>query len=191
MLPLAVAVGLMLLLLGWRRGALAWLAALCATLGAMLLLKLAMIPCGPPPLHTPSGHTAAAAVVCGGLALILGRGRYTGAVLLAAAAAALVIGLSRLALGMHTASEVIIGGIVGLAGAMLLVRLAGRPPAHLNLRWIVGTVVVILVLFHGLRLPAEAAIRFLAFRTAHDFRICQMPMRSQAWLQRAGSSPDL
>jgi membrane-associated phospholipid phosphatase len=193
-LPLAVAVGLVLLLLGWRRGAFAWLAALGVTFGTMLSLKLAMIPCGPPPLHTPSGHTAAAAVVCGGLALILGRGRYAGAVPLAAAAAALVVGLSRLVLGLHTAPEVIVGGTVGIAGAMLLDRVAGRPPLDLNLRWIIGTVVAVLVLFHGLRLPAEAAIRFLAFRAALDFRVCQSTKAATpdpARLQPAGSSLDL
>src|SRR5579884_655434 len=70
-LPLVVAVAATLLISGWKRGALAWLITAGATLGLMLILKLACIACGPPQLRTPSGHTAAAAIVAGSLAALL------------------------------------------------------------------------------------------------------------------------
>ena len=74
-LPLIVAIGIALWLLGWRRGALAWIVTACLTLGAMLVLKLLAMACGPDHLRTPSGHTAAAAFVTGSLAAILFRAR--------------------------------------------------------------------------------------------------------------------
>ena len=40
----------------------------------MLALKLVEFACGPSLLRAPSGHTAAAAVVCGGLAVMLTQG---------------------------------------------------------------------------------------------------------------------
>ena len=69
-LPLLLAVGLVLLLAGWWRGALAWFIAVSATLGAVLVAKLSTMACQsllpPVGLLSPSGHTASAAVVYGG-----------------------------------------------------------------------------------------------------------------------------
>lgn len=164
-LPLAAAIAIGLAACGWRRGALAWIAAVAGTLGIMGVLKLASHACGPllPGLHlrSPSGHTAAAAAVYGGLIALLGR-RFldrpawlgAGAVLCAAA-----IGASRLALGVHSVIEVAIGGIVGVAGAFVLIRLAGRPPPALRPAPLVAAVLAVAVAFHGFHLPAEAAIR--------------------------------
>ena len=73
-LPLAVGVTIALYALGWRRGALAWAVAVGGTLALMLALKLVEFACGPSLLRAPSGHTAAAAVVCGGLAVMLTQG---------------------------------------------------------------------------------------------------------------------
>ncbi|MDE2007851.1 MAG: PA-phosphatase, partial [Rhodospirillales bacterium] len=69
-LPLWLAIGAVLALSGWRRGAAAWLIAVGATLAAVGIGKLAGISCGPPWLRSPSGHTAAAGVVAGGLAVL-------------------------------------------------------------------------------------------------------------------------
>ena len=172
-LPLALAVGVVLLLLGWRRGAAAWMVGVGGTLALMLVLKVAGWACGPPLWRTPSGHAAAAAVVCGGLALIVvRRDRPYRAVFIAVLAAA-VIGASRLLLGAHSLPEVVVGGAVGIAGASLLARLAGPPPQGLRARWVAAVVVAVLVLFHGSRLPAEAHIGGLAFRLAHHFRVCR------------------
>ena len=75
--PLAVGIALIFALSGWRRGALAWTAAIGGTLSLILFLKLRFFACD----HlltearpgNPSGHTAAAAAVYGGLLAIAMR----------------------------------------------------------------------------------------------------------------------
>ncbi|MGH7154826.1 MAG: phosphatase PAP2 family protein [Acetobacteraceae bacterium] len=172
-LPVAATVGLILWAQGWRRGALGWSLAVGGTLTTMLVMKLVGIACGPDMLRTPSGHTAAAAVVCGGLVVILGRGGRCRTVLLAAVPAAVIIGLLRWLGRVHTVPEVVLGGMIGIGGALILARLAGAPPAGLRARWVVGAVIATLVLFHGWRLPAEAHIRMLALLGARELRICR------------------
>ncbi|HEY6430411.1 MAG TPA: phosphatase PAP2 family protein [Acetobacteraceae bacterium] len=176
-LPLVVGIAVTLLALKWRRGAVAWLIAVGGTLAAMFVLKVVGIACGPDLLRTPSGHTAAAAVVCGGLAMILARGSARW-VLLAALLAAVVIGASRLALGAHTVPEVILGGLVGASGAVLLARLAGRPPEGFRVGIVAGIAVMLLALFHGERLPAETPIHGIAYQIARELEVCR---GSPAW----------
>ncbi len=165
-LPVVAATGLALLILGWWRGALAWFVAVPATLGVVLLGKLSTIACQnllpPIGLLSPSGHTASAAVVFGGvLALLLGRlprGRVALAVL-GAASVATAVGYTRLALGVHTVADVIAGGLIGVAGVAAFAALAGRRPA-LPRAWIgvAATVVAVTVLFHGRHVHAEKYI---------------------------------
>lgn len=166
-LPLWLALGAVLAVLGWRRGALAWLAAVGGTLLAVGLAKLFLLSCGPAGLRSPSGHTAAAGVVCGGLAVLAG---WRGArVAVAALAGAALIGATRLALGAHSPAEVAAGAAAGLAGALALARLAGPRPPGLRLRWLAVTLAVVVSLFHGLRLPAEAVLRGVSAR----LRVCR------------------
>ncbi len=166
LLPLTLAMGPMLVYAGWPRGAFAGVIAIPATLGVILLLKLTLATCGyflPGALHSPSGHTAAAGAVYGSLLAILAShlsGR-SGWALPCALGVALVIGMSRLILGVHTLQDVVIGGLVGILGALGFARLAGQPPAGLRLRPIVMIALLIIILLHGARLPAEAAIRLM------------------------------
>jgi membrane-associated phospholipid phosphatase len=158
-LPVAAAVALVLAAQGWRRGALAWIAVVAMTLGVILLMKVGFLACAPVfhpwELRSPSGHTAAASVVAGGMvALIAGRLR---AVLCVALLAAVLIGSSRLELGFHSPPEVVIGALTGVAGAALLSFLAGPPPSRRPVSLLVVAFVVAMLL-HGMRLPAEAAI---------------------------------
>jgi membrane-associated phospholipid phosphatase len=182
-LPLVLAIGVALLVHGWRRGAVAWAVAVVATFAAMLVLKLFFLACshtlGTTDIHNPSGHVAAATVVTGGLATLLFRRRAT--ILPAAALAAIVIGISRIVLGVHSLPEVALGAAVGLAGASTLILLAGRPPPDLDVRRIAVIAVAIVVVFHGLHLPAEAHIRATAWRVAHILAVCQAgDLRSHA-----------
>ena len=174
MLPLVLAVAIALAVQGWRRGAAVWLVVVFATFSLMLFLKLAFLACsplfGPADLRSPSGHVAAATVVAGGLATLLTRRRIS--ILPIAALAGLVIGVSRLVLGMHSLPEVALGALVGLAGAAALLALAGSPPT-LRPGRLVAVVLIVGALFHGLHLPAEAAIRHTAFRAARMLEVCQ------------------
>jgi membrane-associated phospholipid phosphatase len=158
-LPIVAAVAVVLAAQGWWRGAFAWLTVVGITLGVILTLKLGFHACGPVfvpwELRSPSGHTAAASVVAGGLvALLAGR---RAAVVCVALLAAVVIGLSRLELGAHSPPEVVIGALTGVAGAALLSRLAGTPPTRRPVS-LLAVAFVVAMLLHGMRLPAEAAI---------------------------------
>jgi membrane-associated phospholipid phosphatase len=175
MLPVVVAIGIALLAHGWRRGAAAWIGAATGTFALMLLLKLVFIACpvslGTSGLRTPSGHVAAATIVAGGLAALLLRRRRPA--LVVAVLAALVIGVSRLALGAHSTPEVMVGAGVGLAGALALIGLAGAPPEKLDPWRVAMIAAVVALVVHGLHLPAEAHIRSTAWRLSHLLGVCQ------------------
>jgi membrane-associated phospholipid phosphatase len=175
-LPLVLAVTVALAAQGWRRGAVVWLGVVGATLAVVLLLKLVCLACAPvdglAELRSPSGHVAAAAVVAGGLAALLTRRRFS--ILPVGVLAAVVIGVSRLVLDMHSLPEVIVGAGVGLAGATALMSMAGPPPT-LKPGKLIALVVIVVAVFHGLHLPAEAAIRHAAFHAAHVLEVCQQP----------------
>jgi membrane-associated phospholipid phosphatase len=172
---MVVAIGIGLLVQGWPRGAFAWLMAVIGTFGMMLVLKMLFLACsaslGVSDLRTPSGHVAAATVVAGGLAALLGRWRH--AALFLAALAAVVIGATRLALGVHSLAEVATGAFVGLAGALALLAMAGRPPKGFSSRRTAILAAVVALIFHGLHLPAEAHIRSTAERLARILGVCQ------------------
>jgi membrane-associated phospholipid phosphatase len=173
-LPLVLATAVALAIQGWRRGAVVWLLVVAVTFVAMVVFKVMFLACsplfGPIDVHSPSGHVAAATVVTGGLAAMLTRRRAS--ILPAALLAAIVIGLSRLLLGMHSVPEVILGALVGLAGAAALLRFAGPPP-RLKIAPLVAVIVAVAALFHGLHLPAEAAIRHTAFRASQFISACR------------------
>ncbi|MDR3533736.1 MAG: phosphatase PAP2 family protein [Rhodopila sp.] len=173
-LPLVLAVAVALAVQGWRRGAMIWLVVVAATFVATLVFKLMFLACsplfGPMDVHSPSGHVAAATVVTGGLAAMLTRQRAN--ILPAALLAAIVIGVSRLVLGMHSLPEVVVGALIGLAGAGALLRFAGPPP-RLRIAPLIAVIVVVAAVFHGLHLPAEAAIRHTAFRAAQYIPACR------------------
>jgi membrane-associated phospholipid phosphatase len=187
-LPLVLATAVALAMQGWRRGAVIWLFVVAVTFVTMVVLKVMFLACtplfGPIDVHSPSGHVAAATVVSGGLAAMLSGRRVS--ILPAALLAAIVIGISRLVLGMHSLPEVILGALVGLAGAAALLRLAGAPP-RLDIAPLVAVVVAVAVLFHGLHLPAEAAIRHTAYRAARAAQIipaCRGTMEHERLMRR-------
>lgn len=163
-LPLIAIVALLLAVLGWRRGALAWLGAVGVSFAGVLALKLICLACGPElglsGLRSPSGHTAAAAVIAGGVAVVAGLGRWYVAAI--AGLAAVLIGTTRLELGLHTPVEVVLGGALGLLGALGFAWLAGEAPV-LRLRWLFAAIVAVALLLHGQHLDAEQHIRAVAF----------------------------
>jgi membrane-associated phospholipid phosphatase len=162
-LPLAIVVALVLGVMGWWRGVLAWAGAVCGTLAVMLVLKLCCLAIaedlGFGTAASPSGHVASACIVYGGLAVLLLRGRVPVAVLAAIPAVIIVaMGYSRMALGAHDLGEVIVGGVVGATGLFVLTVLAGPRPRPVA--WpVMGAAVFTIVALHGIHLEAEAAIR--------------------------------
>ena len=167
MLPLAVVVLAVLIVSGWRRGAVAWSLAVGFTFGVTLVLKAGFVVLtsafGSEFRISPSGHVASACVVYGGVALVLLRGVVPRTVVaLFPAAVVMLIGYSRVVLGMHTIPEVIAGAAVGIAGVAILAATMGPRPAFAI--WPVpaaGGVTVLLL--HGLHLPAEEAIHLASY----------------------------
>ena len=168
--PIALVIGVALLVQGWRRGAVAWAITIIATFAVMLLMKLLLIPCGAEEINTPSGHVASATVVAGALAAMLRRRRSV--VLPVAMLAAIIIGASRLLLKVHTWPEVVVGALIGMLGAVLMERLAGTPPATISVRGLVLAALVVAAVFHCVHVPAEAQIRSTAWGLAHYLGVC-------------------
>lgn len=172
-LPLVITLTLALVAQRWWRGALAWVVATAATFAIMLVLKVGFIACSRDHLlYSPSGHVAAASVVAGGMAILLLRWRPS--VLPLAILAALVVGISRILLGMHSLPEVVVGAMVGLAGATFLLWAAGPVPASLSTRSVVAVSALVVVLMHGFHLPAEAHITRYALHMRHTMG-CETP----------------
>jgi membrane-associated phospholipid phosphatase len=171
-LPIAAATLLILIATGWRRGVVAWIAAVGGTLCLILLFKLRFFACDQlipeARIRNPSGHTAAAAVVYGSIGItaaqsLLNVRRWLVPFTIAIALPiAIIIGASRMELDMHSMTEVVIGGCIGIAGAISFVALAG-PPAH-NLRVVrlLVIAVAVIALLHGARLSVEADLKGLA-----------------------------
>lgn len=159
-MPLAAAVAVAIWLSGWRRGALAWALTVALTFAAVAAAKIAVFAFGTPDslpgLQSPSGHTASAALIYGGLvAMLANRTAPQLRTILVAVLFAVTIGFTRLSLEVHTRADVMVGAAIGITGAMMLSWLAGERPEAMKLRLPAGAVAVVILLFHGLHMPAE------------------------------------
>ena len=164
-LPLFVLAALAFTVAGWRRAALVWVFVVPATLLIVSFGKLYGLGCGASlpegwDLHSPSGHTASAALIGGGLAgLLLPIRRRMATALLCAAMSATLIGCSRLSLQMHSVTDVAAGAAIGIAGAYVLVWQAGVRPRPLRHLPLLGAILLMGALaFHGTHIPAESWI---------------------------------
>jgi membrane-associated phospholipid phosphatase len=179
-LPVVLAVGLVLALYGRWRAALLWLAVIGATFAVVVALKFGFIGCGSVfdryALRSPSGHTAAAAVVAGGLAGLFTPRRAI--VLTVATLAAAVIGMSRIALNMHSPPEVVLGAAIGILGAAVLPyvlpTVSSKPPVAA-----LAIAVLVAVLLHGRRLPAEPVIERAAYAAMRFIPACRVDVGSE------------
>lgn len=145
----------------WRR-AWAWAAVMAGGAALTLVLKLGLEACGPAPdrmLYSPSGHTMAGTMVYGCLLAML-RVR-TSIVVGAAVVIACVLGWSRVALGVHTITEVLLGGGLGVGMVCLFRRLAGPPSAIpvQSVRGVVVATIAVIAICHGHRSTIEIAIQ--------------------------------
>jgi membrane-associated phospholipid phosphatase len=173
LLPCIAVIIILLFVLGWRRGAVAWLIAAGGVCGAIVAGKVVLGACSALAdavgLRSPSGHTAAAALLGGGLAMMLWPSAAADAsttvrriawAVGAGLCVAVMIGVSRVALGLHNAADVVAGGVVGLLGAAALAWLAGPPPANVSPRALVALAIAVSVSFYGRHVSAEQTIRW-------------------------------
>lgn len=181
-LPMVAAVALILVARGCWRSALVWVAVIGATFAVMLGLKVGLLSCGPVfgpwRLHSPSGHTAAAAVMSAGLAALVWR--RPGMIWAAALTGAGVIAATRVLLGFHSVPEVLVGGAIGLVGAALFTRTLRPPPAGGRLVPVLAAIVLAFFL-HGARLPAEAAIARASVQVLDFIPACRVAGQSSGW----------
>lgn len=165
-LPTIALIGVWLLLAEPRRTAVAWVVACGAVLGTLFLLKL-ILPCTGlvHVMRSPSGHTASAVLVAGGMLVLLagpGRTRRIAAVLTGILIGA-AIGATRLVLHAHTVPEVLTGAAVGALGLILFARTDLARPRLPPVTLLVGFIFLAFLL-HGVRLRAEQWIGAMSCR---------------------------
>jgi membrane-associated phospholipid phosphatase len=151
------------------RLAIGWAIAILGCAAVISGLKLVLDACGNPlasaGLASPSGHTAMSAVVYGGFAAVIGTrlARPARAALIAGAAALIIaMPLSRIVLHVHTPIEVVVGLAVGLAALTIIVSIAAIRRERLPVLWLAAAAILVAMLFHGERWPAEQAIHHFA-----------------------------
>ena len=162
-LPIWIVVVAGLLLGRWRRAAMAWFRVIAAVLGLMLLLKLILLGSGTlnwAGIRSPSGHTMSAALLGGGLFGLLTSGRPYPVWMSACVAAAVGagVGATRVALGVHSVSEVALGLVIGTLGAATLVHLQGPRPHGVRVGPVLLLAASLSVALHGFHLRAEHVI---------------------------------
>jgi membrane-associated phospholipid phosphatase len=172
----AVTVPLALLMVGFLLAAkqpglaVAWGLAIVGCAGAIGALKMMLVACGHslggPGLSSPSGHAAMSTAVYGGFAAVIGTSLARPArwaVIAGAAVLVVVIAVSRVILGAHSPVEVAIGFVVGSAAlGVILAAVVRYRPAWQPVVWLAALALVVAMVFHGWRWPAEHAVRHLA-----------------------------
>lgn len=180
MFPLGIAIALALVILRQHRAALAWSLAIGCVWATMLVLKLAgymidgFLPASPLStidLVTPSGHVASATVVYGGLiGLLLWRpGTIVVRTLLATTVIAVGISVTRVMLGVHSISEVITGGVVGIIGVYWLTAAGVQVERRARLPLIIVAALV-MVIRYGNHLGWEQTIHDIAVEAVEHWR---------------------
>jgi len=174
----AVTVPLALLMVGFLvalkqpRLAVGWGLAIVGCAGAIGALKIILDACGHslvgPGLSSPSGHAAMSTAVYGGFAAVTGATLARPAreaVIAGTAVLIVVIALSRVILGAHSPVEVAIGFVVGIAALAVILAVVTRyRPVWLPVVWLAALALVVAMLFHGERWPAEQAVHHLGGR---------------------------
>ncbi|WP_052697863.1 phosphatase PAP2 family protein [Luteibacter yeojuensis] len=180
LLPLITWTAIVLALAAPRRDAVRWLVAAVACGGTVAFSKLVFMAwgIGPPGLDYTgiSGHTALSLFAWPSLAAILFRdARWPGAWLPVALGfvLGLAVGVSRLALEVHSVSEVLMGAVLGTAVATWFIR--GLGPSHDGRAWrtwsLAGGVVLLGVAFYGRVFPSQHLLQDIAMWLSGHTRV--------------------
>lgn len=165
--PVAAAVAVVLAAGRWRRGFASWSLIVGSVMLLMLMLKIVGLLFADDTggrVFSPSGHVASACIVYGGgMMMFLNRRLPISLLSLLPLSIAVLAGVTRIMLGAHDLAEVVVGGLVGSAGAVGLILLAGPPPRQLALPTLAAALAMALV-FHGTHAPFENMIRSMFVR---------------------------
>jgi membrane-associated phospholipid phosphatase len=166
---------------GGRREASVLVFAFAAAAFAIAAVKLTCMGCHAPipwlTMHSPSGHAAITTGTVGAAALLAIRRQndWPGRVFWAACALIIIAGVaaSRVLLGMHTRGEVLVGlGLGAIIVALCWRMLRDAPRVELRTRLIAAPLVMAVILFHGVRMPAETVLQHLAGMLSSSVAIC-------------------
>ena len=179
-LPLAALTVAFLFFSRWPRAAIAFAITLAGCGIAIGLVKLALESCGRPLLHTeitnPSGHAAMSTAVYGSLALLFGCNVSAERRWLLAAGATTLLGgiaVSRVVLDNHSAAEVAVGFLIGLAALAFFYRvLKAEPAMAFRGRWLAFAAVILIAVMHGSRWPIEDVVRSIVHLIRHSVPSC-------------------
>lgn len=172
---------------------LSWVLLRSVLLAGVLIaaLKILFLSCGArwvSGLVSPSGHACLSAVVYGAVATLYAAGRpppvrvLTGAVAVAFVA---FISVTRVALGVHTPLEVLVGlAVGGIALAWFIHSCAQLPPLRVGGGALAMAMAVTVMFAFGVRLPVESAIRHVARRVAFS---CQAAAAAPVPAYRGGA----
>lgn len=199
----AVILGVLGLQRRWRVAA-SWMLAVVGVLGIVLVLKVVCHACGwllpalgPNELamQSPSGHVGSGAAVYGAAAALLTgawQGRRARLIALwTAAIVAVVIGITRLQLGAHSLSEVILAAGIGTAGAVGFAVLAGKRLGQRSGMPPLACALLVVAVTHGHHLPAEAVIQNAASETLRYYvAACQIASLPTPTHASNGSAPE-
>jgi membrane-associated phospholipid phosphatase len=169
-LPAAIVVLLWLILRGRTQAALWWAITIVGCGASVFLLKLGfytgVLDLAGSPLDNPSGHSAMSMMFYGSTTWIIGRELnrwWRGALLTFGVLFTAAIGMSRVSLGSHSPSDVVIGLTVGALWAIAFVALGYRG-TELQRRWVLSLAVLVVgtaLATHDLRVTPHVAWREL------------------------------
>ena len=160
-LPLSAAILFWLLAMRSASAAGWWLAAVALCAGGTALLKIYFVACpAGRELTSPSGHTSFSTLVFGALAVLVAVERGASwqrlTVLGMTSLFVAAIAVSRLVLRVHSALEIALGTIIGLAALAVFAQGYLRyRPVDVSLTPLLLAVVVLTTLLHGRELHAE------------------------------------
>jgi len=138
-----------------------WMLAVVFCGGATAVLKVYFSACSTSLINSPSGHVAMSTLVYGGLALIAAI-RWRRAAVPAVLAGVGIVGAiaaTRVLLGAHDLSEVMVGLVIGGLALAMFAKAFIRDLPAIPAKPILATVVLIIVLLHGQQVQAEQLIR--------------------------------
>jgi membrane-associated phospholipid phosphatase len=167
LLPLSIVILLWMLIHHGRRVSASWVIAVSLCVGATTLLKIYLYACPPQPdLVSPSGHTSLSVLIYGAIALVIAaeqRGWSRAAIFFSGTGLIVAIAGSRLWLNAHTAPEVAIGIVIGIATLTLFADRYGRSRTEgASLSPFILSVVMVTAILHGQELRAEAFLHAIS-----------------------------
>ena len=167
LLPLSAVMLTWLLFDNSRRVVGSWVIAVGLCFAATALLKIYLYACPlTPDLVSPSGHSSLSVLIYGAIAVVIAA-QHRGwlRVVILVAGASLIVGIagSRLWLHAHSAPEVAVGVVIGIASlALFTANYVGFRTEGRRLRPFILSVIVVAAIFHGQELRAETFLHAIS-----------------------------